>query len=224
MFLLPQGADLPSEALALDHLLGGELAEVRAAEFKGKLGEVAVVRGAGRLREDAVALLGLGAADQLDGVRLRAAIQIGLRALAARGVLTPSLRWTGEPAPGLGQTAVGAAALEASVLARWSEATRRTGQPPKLHAALHLEGFDGLDAATAAEAAVLGEATNLARELVNAPANELTPAELARCAAEVAGESGLECEVLGDRELRKLGYGAILAVAAASQFPAQMVV
>ena len=56
----------------------------------------------------------------------------------------------------------------------------------------------GLDAAVE-RGRVLAEAQNFARDLVNEPANRLTPLAMADAARKMAAEFGLECEVL-DRE------------------------
>jgi len=67
-----------------------------------------------------------------------------------------------------------------------------------------------------ADAAVVAEAQNAARDLVNAPANALTPTKLAAHARELAAELGLECEVLGREQIRYAGMGAFAAVAQGS--------
>ena len=55
--------------------------------------------------------------------------------------------------------------------------------------------------------------TNRARDLVNRPANDLTPGDLAEYAAELAdGTPGLTAEVLEPDAMRELGMGALLAV------------
>src|SRR5690606_38433010 len=71
---------------------------------------------------------------------------------------------------------------------------------------------------------VLAEATNFARDLVNAPANELTPAELARRAQAMAEEEGLECTILDREEMARLGMGALLGVAQGSAHEPKLVV
>jgi leucyl aminopeptidase len=60
---------------------------------------------------------------------------------------------------------------------------------------------------------VMGEAANAARDLQNAPGNELTPTRLAVRARELAQELGLDCEVLGREQIRYAGMGAFAAVA-----------
>lgn len=79
-------------------------------------------------------------------------------------------------------------------------------------------------AQAAREAAVVGESRNLCRDLVNSPPNTLTPVLLAERARELAGSSGLDCEVLDEARMGELGMDAILAVSAGSSEPARVVV
>jgi leucyl aminopeptidase len=57
----------------------------------------------------------------------------------------------------------------------------------------------------------------LARDLVNEPANVLSPQELAERAGKIAAQKGLQCSILGPKELGLLGAGLLLAVAAGSK-------
>ncbi|GLK79955.1 leucyl aminopeptidase [Methylopila turkensis] len=57
----------------------------------------------------------------------------------------------------------------------------------------------------------LAEGVELARTLVNEPPNVLTPTEFAKRAAALE-KLGVEVEILGEKELRKAGFGALLAV------------
>ncbi len=56
----------------------------------------------------------------------------------------------------------------------------------------------------------------LARELVGAPPNELTPAGLAQTATKIAQQFGLDLKVLEKEDCEKLGMGAYLAVSQGS--------
>jgi leucyl aminopeptidase len=71
---------------------------------------------------------------------------------------------------------------------------------------------------------VIAESQNLARDLINEPANRLTPSGLAERARAVAAESGLECEVLDRDRMRQLGMGALLGVAQGSDEPPVLIV
>ncbi len=62
-----------------------------------------------------------------------------------------------------------------------------------------------------------------ARDLVNEPANTLGPVEFAE-EAEKLEKLGVKVEVLGEKEMRKLGMGALLGVAQGSARPPRLVV
>ncbi len=64
----------------------------------------------------------------------------------------------------------------------------------------------------------------LARDLVNGPASVITPARMAETARDLAGRHGFSCRVLGPGELRILGMGAFLAVAAGSRQEPRLIV
>ncbi len=64
---------------------------------------------------------------------------------------------------------------------------------------------------------VIGESVNLARELQNRPANDLTPTRLADHATEVASwHDTLTVEIMGRKEIEKAGMGAFAGVARGS--------
>lgn len=64
----------------------------------------------------------------------------------------------------------------------------------------------------------------LAKEWANRPANHATPTLLAQAARELAELPKVRCEVLGPKEVSKLGMGAFMAVAQGSDQPLQFVV
>ncbi|MCJ0763185.1 leucyl aminopeptidase [Variovorax terrae] len=71
-------------------------------------------------------------------------------------------------------------------------------------------------------AAVAG--IELAKEWGNRPANHATPSMLAGAAKALAKFPGVKCEVLGPKEVEKLGMGALMAVAQGSVEPLRFVV
>jgi leucyl aminopeptidase len=64
----------------------------------------------------------------------------------------------------------------------------------------------------------------LAREWANRPANHATPTQLGDAAQALAKLPGIRCEVLGPREIAKLGMGAFQAVAQGSRQDARFIV
>ncbi len=69
----------------------------------------------------------------------------------------------------------------------------------------------------------VADGVNLARDLVNEPPNVLGPVEFAAKAKSLEA-LGVEVEVLGEEEMRKLGMGALLGVAQGSVRPPRLAV
>ena len=70
---------------------------------------------------------------------------------------------------------------------------------------------------------VVAEAVCWARDLVNTPAGDMPPAEIARAAQKMAREVGLRCKIWGKPELEKGGFGGILGVGAGSVNPPRLI-
>ena len=70
----------------------------------------------------------------------------------------------------------------------------------------------------------VAEGVNLARNLINEPANVMNPQKLAKAAQEMAGKKKIRCEILGEPELKRLKMGGILAVNQGSRTPAALIV
>lgn len=74
-----------------------------------------------------------------------------------------------------------------------------------------------------ATAQAVAEGVFLARDLVNEPANVLGPVEFAAKAKELE-KLGVDVEILTEKEMKKLGMGALLGVAQGSTRPPRLVV
>ena len=71
---------------------------------------------------------------------------------------------------------------------------------------------------------ILGECSNLARELANEPGNTLTPREFAARANALATEVGVRVEILDETRIAELGMGLLLGVARGSSEPPRLMV
>jgi leucyl aminopeptidase len=88
-----------------------------------------------------------------------------------------------------------------------------------------LVGADKSALAAAERASRVAQAANRARDLANAPANELTPERLAERAEELASQrEHLSAEALGPDEIRALGMGAFAGVAQGAHNPPRLIV
>jgi leucyl aminopeptidase len=72
--------------------------------------------------------------------------------------------------------------------------------------------------------AAVADGIFFARDLVNEPPNFLYPAEFARRAKAALSKLGVKIEVLGEAEMRKQGFGALLGVGQGSERESQLVV
>ena len=82
----------------------------------------------------------------------------------------------------------------------------------------------GATAEALSQGQIVGEAINLARQLVNEPAAQIYPESFARQAQQVADACQLECEIWDQARLEAENCGALLAVARGSVRPARLVI
>jgi leucyl aminopeptidase len=165
-------------------------------------------------------VVGLGAREAFDAERARIAAAVVLG--RARELCTKVLCWE---LPHHVEDAVAAGLVEGTVLAayRFDRYRNHPEEDGGLEALLVSAHHDVGEAV--AIAAVVAEAQNRARDLQNAPGNEVTPSHLAHRAHELVGEAdGIAVEVLGEQEIRAHGMGAFAAVAQGSQQEAQLIV
>jgi leucyl aminopeptidase len=73
-------------------------------------------------------------------------------------------------------------------------------------------------------AVIISGAVNLSREWAHEPPNVINPVSLAERAKKLAAEVGLKYRVLDDKQLEKMGAGAIVAVGKGSATPSRLIV
>jgi leucyl aminopeptidase len=162
--------------------------------------------------------VGLGDRSQLTPERARVAAAVA--AERAREIATDALCWQLPDDVG----AEIAAALTEGTILRDYRYERHKSAPPAAEDAqpgaierLLVCGPDGIGQAVA-EAALVAEAVNRARDLQNRPGNDLTPSALGEYARALAAEvDGLSAEVEGRSGLIARGMGAFGAVAQGSE-------
>ena len=202
---------------------GGWLQEIfTAGEFSGKLYEIAILHRPQGLAARRLVVIGGGKRATFSTVEARRVAGALVRGLKGKGV--HSLALLLEQA----DPATITAAAEGALLGGW-EADKYKSDPKKNDK--RIESFALCLAAATPDAKkafergrIIGEAQNLSRDLVNEPANKLTPADLAEAARVMASSSGLECEILDTGAMTKLGMGALLGVAQGSSNPPFLVV
>ena len=192
---------------------------VATGELTGKSGESAYVHNPGDMKARRLLLLGVGKKEEFttDGVRRMA----GAAARALRGKKARSfaiLRRSQLPA---GEGAQ--AATEGALIALFDPDKYHTSdktENPLQAMTLVAPGADAGEVGRGVERGrIIAEATNFARELINEPANVITPTELARRAEDMAREYCLEYDAIDEARMKELGMGAFLGVAQGSAEP-----
>lgn len=213
---------LSGDLAKLDEQLAGTISELIAdEEFEGKSGSSVVGRVGGGNSVRKVALIGLGKAEDLKLDSWRNAAAAIARLATKEPTLGISLPLGSQSPETLAQVIT-----EAVILALHQD-NRFKSEPEDKKTKLEtidLIGLAGQEAAIArAETVVSG--VILARELVNAPANEVTPVTMAETAQQLAQEYGMEIKILeqADCENFEHGMGAYLGVGQASDIPPKFI-
>ncbi len=193
----------------------GPLAE--AGEITGKFGELTLVHRPEGAAAERVLFAGAGKPGQFDAAAARKLAGIAVRHLKAKSVKRVAFAF---------DSGLTDAVVEGALLANFDPDHYRTANDKKSidEAAVVAEGAaQGIEAAVG-RGRILAEAQNLTRELVNEPANRLTPRLLAEAAQRMAAVHGLECEILDRPQMETLGMGALLGVAQGSAEPPVLIV
>jgi len=188
-----------------------------SGEFLGKTGDLAVLHQPHGIKAKRLVAVGGGKKAQFDSASLRKAAGSTVRTLKQKGV--KSLSWLLE-----GRDAE--AAVEGAMIGNFEPDQHKTTSDAKSLEAFHLvAAANGVEIEKSFERGkVLGDAQNFTRELVNEPANLLTPMVLADKARVMAQESGLECEVLDQDRMMQLGMGSLLGVSQGSAAPPALII
>jgi len=212
---------------AVDALLGGAIASLREAKgIKGKPREVTILHTLGKLPARIVAVVGLGKQGELNADRVRDAVAEGCKALRKLGCASIGLPLLGTEAGRVDGVTVARAAAEGAVLGLYTFTKYKSPEYAEVNLIRLVLGESvGISAIERAvhTGSVLGEATNLARDMVNEPANYMTPSRMAEVAQDTAATYGLGATVLDRDDMVSLGMGALLDVAQGSAEPPKFI-
>lgn len=200
--------ELDEQARRLDEALDGVLSDhLTAIDFKAKAGSIVSLPTLGRLPITTVVVAGLG--EKVNAGAVRRAAGAATRRLTDRRSIALAL-------PGADH----AATVEGALLASYRfGGYKKDLKASKIDRVLVLGGNDeAIDRAVAR-----AEATNLARDLINEPADVLTPDALAQRATEIGDAAGLEVVVWDEVELRSNEMNGVLDVAAGSSEPPRFI-
>lgn len=214
--------EISGDLAQLDEKLAGLIKELIAEqEFEGKTGTSAVTRVGANSSIRKIILVGLGKAEELKLETLR-----NSAAAIARIAKKEKSKSLGISFPTVNDDpAMSAEAIVEGIILALHQDNRFKSKPEDKGAKLEtveLLGLQGQEAAIA-RAEQICSGVILARELVAAPANAVTPVTLAETAQEIAAECGLEIAILEKEDCEKLNMGAYLGVAMASELPPKFI-
>ncbi len=204
---------------ALDKATGGGITRaLEAASFKGSKGQVATLwaplEGIGK-----VVAIGLGKTEEVNAERVEAAggTLYGLIAKEREAMVAAE----GLPAPLAASLGLGLL-LKSYRFDRYRTTLKEAEKPKLEKVAIATDALAAAKAAWATQRAV-ADGVFLTRDLVSEPPNVLTPAEMAERCKELE-KLGVQVEILGPKEMKKLNFGALLGVAQGSVQEPRMVV
>ncbi|WP_298614085.1 leucyl aminopeptidase [uncultured Thermosynechococcus sp.] len=208
----------------LDQRLNGLLQDlITEGEFQGKSGTSLLMRLLPNFPIKKLLLVGLGNRDEFNLETLRRTAATIARTARREKAKTVAMALPHET---LDAADVAQAIAEGTLLALHSD-VRFKSDPEARKLLPYPESVTllglGEQAAALNRAQQICDGVILARELVNAPANQVTPVTLAETAQQLAATYGLSAKILEREECAALGMGAFLGVAQASDLPPKFI-
>ena len=220
VLLLPQ--DAGASLLGDDALSQLAALAIESGDFEGKAGKLLVTYRSQGLTATRLVLAGVGDGSPKN-IRLAMLAAIGaLKSTNAKRVVV-DLSALGDPGSEVVRAALVACGDAAYV---YTTTKPKATLSPLQRIVLSVPSASALTAVTAGFSQGVGlvKGIELAKEWSNRPANHATPALLAGAAKELAKLAGIKVEILGPKEVDKLGMGSFMAVAQGSEEPLRFIV
>ncbi len=214
---------------AVDKALDGSISKLMAdGEITGKLGEMTLLHTMGKIAPARVLVAGMGKQEDFGADVARRVTSEALRFLRRRGISEAVTIPHRVGAGMLSPEDAGQAIAEGALLGLYRFDRYHTNGDDSDFARLTIaELIAGRAAALGqgvARGRAMAEATLIARDMVNEPANVMTPTCMAETARQVAGENGLGFEALDNADMKGMGMGAFMGVAQGSDEPAKLII
>ena len=222
-----EGVEQPGGAtFAVDKALNGAVsALIGRGQIRGKFGEVNIVHTFGKLPAGVVAIAGLGKREDFNVDKIRAVTGEFCRALRKLNCHKIATILHGAGAGGIELEASAQAIAEGAILGLYGFNRYKKPEYEEVEEIVIVvkekEDVPILEPVVA-KGKLVAEAANLARDMVNEPANYMTPSQMAETAKEIAGKYGLKLKVFDREDMEAMGMGALLGVAKGSSQPPKL--
>jgi leucyl aminopeptidase len=219
---------LEGDAAAVDAALNGAITQlVKQGDIKGKLNEITLLHSPGKLPTGRVVVTGLGKKAELTLDKVRGATGETCRYLRQKGVDRIASGLQGAGINGIQTEDAVQAITEGAILGLYAfrkHITKKENNYTEVKEFAIVGRGEAAISGAIARAEIIADAVNWARDMVNEPANFMTPADMAEAARKIAGDYGLKLEVLEKPQMAELGMGALLGVAQGSQQPPMFII
>jgi leucyl aminopeptidase len=215
----------------LDDIFGTLLKNLlKSKEFGAEEDTIHVLHGNNKTNSKRIALVGLGEVKELEWDTFRKAAAKAVKTANAIGVEKIAMIFPSHLiSETFDESGLAQAITEGALLANYRFDKYQTDKKTK---AGMLEELTLLTYVSPSERVLKGvraaeticEAVSFARDLANAPGNELTPKELAVRTAQMCRKNKIKCQVFDEKKLAALKMGGILGVAKGSSEPPRMIV
>ena len=191
---------------------------IKAKDFSSKTGKVLHAYAAPGVSATKLVFLGVGAAKAVDMRSAMTGLTASLKAAETKKLTVVS------------PESLSASSMQALLvaLAEGTYVYGTTKSKPATRALTHVSlGMPSVNLSlqNALKATVgMIQGIEFAKEWANRPANHATPTMLAKAAMALAKSGAMSCEVLGPKEVAKLGMGSFMAVAQGSAEPLRFIV
>jgi leucyl aminopeptidase len=222
---------LPQATKAIDTRTNGLISEfVAAGDIKGNPGDTLIMKAPDGLSCERIMLVGCGAKDEFDRKKYRRALSAAFARLRKTKHKSAVTYLNHEPVKGADAYRRARIAVET-----WhTGAYRFTATKSKAENDAPVQNSLSLTARPAQGSEVrkgikhgsaIGAGMDVSRDVANLPANICTPSYLVKEARRIAkGKPKLRVEVLDEKDMKKLGMGALLSVTAGTIEPAKCII
>jgi leucyl aminopeptidase len=221
---------LQGDLALVDKALEGTISRlISSGEIKGKYKDITTIYTLGKLPSPKVAVVGLGKKAELNSDKIRVAVAEVCKVIRQKSPQSIDSVALGASFTGVNLETVGQSITEGAMLGTYTfrKHVTKTEDNKEIR---HFKIIANTENKVAAlergccKGKIIAEAVVLARDMVNEPANAMTPSVMADIAAHLARQYNLSIKVLEQKELQQLGMGGLLGVAQGSQQPPKFIV
>ena len=220
-------AALSTAASALDQATQGAISELQTrGDITGKLAETVEILRAPGIAAERICVLGLGDPTTLTKAKLDKALMTASRKLSAKSAVSVAVLLPAPPLNSLAAEAVAHCVAHSFTVGCVGQGLYKAEADRHQFTSVTLLVDAGQVAYSErgfASGQIIGESTNLTRELVNRHPNDIYPETLALRMEQEANRWGIACEVMDEPRIQSERMGSLLGVSRGSSRPPRVV-